>query len=132
MIIYLMIHLPFFWFVKIGFAHDNVFNRANAIDKAVVGRFQPVCWIYIPFAHSIEQWFHRTFRFLAFRFYKGDGSTETYLLPAAIPALLGMLTWWGVCFWIVGLIFGFDGLDWYRDFLCGLWESLKVFVSVFI
>lgn len=117
MIIYLMLYLPFPIFCKIGFAQHDVFARANAIDKAVWGRFQPVCWIYVPFAYALEQKFHKAFKFLAYKFYKGSGCTETYLLPAAIPALGFMLLYWGVCFWVLGIIFNFDGLEWYACFL---------------
>ena len=131
MIIYLMAYfpLPIFW--KIGFAHDSVMNRAAALDKEVFGFFFPVCWIYIPFAHRIEKWFHRTFKALNTRvLYRGNGATEIYWLPAAMPVLAAMLLWWGVCFWIAGMVFGFDGIDWYQDFLRGLVQSLEAAVNL--
>lgn len=125
MIIYLMLYLPLPIFCKIGFAQHDVFARANAIDKAVWGRFQPVCWIYIPFAYALEQWFHRNFRWLHVRLYRGDGSTEIYLLPAAVPVLAFMLAYWGLCVWAVGKMFGFDGWGWYLCFLQVLWGWAK-------
>lgn len=120
MIIYLMVHLPFVWIWKIGFAHDSVTNRAKALDKEVFGFFLPVCFIVVPFAYRLEQWFHRTFKSLKIRFYKGSGSTETYLFIAAIPALAGMLLVWGIEFAIAGYIFKFNGLSFYWEFIKAL------------
>lgn len=126
MVIYLMVHFPFFIFWKIGFAHYSVTKRARALDKAVFGRFWPVGFVAIPFAYPIEQWFHRKFRYLQFSFYKGDGSTETYLFPAAIPVIVFMLAVWGVKFWAAGRMFGFDGLKKYGLFLEWLWCFIQV------
>ena len=81
-----------------------------------------------PLAYSIEQAFHRTFKALKTRvLYRGNGSTEIYWLPAAVPVLAFMLLWWMVCFWAAGRMFGFDGLDYYADFLKGIWETLRDF-----
>lgn len=122
MIIYLMVYLPLPLFWKIGFANDSVINRAAALDKEVFGFFFPICWIYLPFAHRVEKAFHRLFRPLNTRvLYKGNGSTEIYWFPVAVPVLAFMLAWWGICVWAVGKIFGFDGIDWYVCFLQVLW-----------
>lgn len=126
MIIYVMVYFPFPLIWKIGFAQDNVFARAAALDKEVWGFFQPVCFIFVPFAHRIEKWFHRKLKFLNVRFYKGNGSTETYLFPAAIPVLAFMLCWWGVCVWAIGRVFGFDGIAWYVCFLKVLWGWAQI------
>lgn len=117
MIIYLMVHLPFPVFWKIGFAHDNPFKRAAALDKEVWGFFVPICFIVVPFAYRMEQAFHRRFKSLKVRFYKGNGSTETYWFPAAIPALVVMLLVWAAYLWAAGRFFGFDGLKFWADFL---------------
>ena len=127
-----MIHFPFVWFVKIGFAHTSAIKRAAALDKAVFGVFVPVCAVAIPFAYAVEQWWHRKFKWLRFRFYKGDGSTETFWLPAGIPVLAFMAIVWGVYAWILGQIFDFNGVDWYIDFLKGIWLTLRdVFNFIF-
>lgn len=126
MILYLFIHFPFVCFCKIGFAHTSAIKRAAALDKAVFGLFVPVCAVAIPFAYPVEQWFHRKFKALRFRFYRGDGSTETFWLPAAVPVLLFMSLVWGLYWWAAGAMFGFDGLDWYLDFLRGIWGTLKI------
>lgn len=132
MIIYLMVYLPLPIFWKIGFAHTSVMQRAAALDKEVWGLFFPVCWVYIPFAYSIEQWAHRKLKPLNTRIlYKGSGFSEIYWFPAAAIVLPFMLLWWGACFWFIGFLFRFDGIDYYKDFLIGLYESLKFFVSLF-
>ena len=125
MILYLMIHFPFVWWVKIGFAHTSAIKRAAALDKAVFGFFVPVGIVAIPFAYAVEQWFHRRFKWLQIRWYRGDGSTETFWLPAGIPVLAFMVLVWGCYFWAAGAMCGFDGLDWYCDFLRGIFETLK-------
>lgn len=132
MILYLMLHFPFVWFVKIGFAHTSAIKRAAALDKAVIGVFVPIGIVAIPFAYPVEQWFHRKLKILKFRFYKSDGSTETFFFPAAVPVLVFMVLVWGVYFWAAGAVFGFDGLDWYCDFLRGIWETIKDVFNFFL
>lgn len=133
MIIYLMAYLPLPIFWKIGFAHTSVMQRAAALDKEVWGMFFPVCWIYIPFAYPLEQAFHRAFKAFNTRIlYRGNGSTEIYWLPAAVPVLSFMLVWWMVCFWAAGRMFGFDGIDFYGDFLRGVWQTLVDVWRIFV
>jgi hypothetical protein len=125
MILYLFIHFPFPWWVKIGFAHTSAVKRAAALDKAVLGFFIPIGILVIPFAYTVEQYFHRLCHRLRFRFYRGDGSTETFWFPAALPVLAFMIFVWGCYFWAAGRMFGFDGLDWYRSFLLGMYLTFK-------
>ena len=132
MILYLMIHFPFVWWVKIGYAHTSAVKRAAALDKAVFGVFIPIGILVIPFAYTVEQYFHRLCRRLRFRFYRADGSTETFWLPAALPVLAFMLFVWGLYFWAAGKAFGFDGLSWYRSFLLGLWLTFKQVINFLI
>ena len=132
MILYLMIHFPFVWWVKIGYAHTSAVKRAAALDKAVFGVFIPIGILVIPFAYTVEQYFHRLCRRLRFRFYRADGSTETFWLPAALPVLAFMIFIWGLYFWAAGKAFGFDGLSWYRSFLLGLWLTFKQVINFLI
>ena len=132
MILYLMIHFPFVWWVNIGYAHTSAVKRAAALDKAVFGVFIPIGILVIPFAYTVEQYFHRLCRRLRFRFYRADGSTETFWLPAALPVLAFMIFIWGLYFWAAGRAFGFDGLDWYRSFLLGLWLTFKQVINFLI
>jgi len=127
-----MIHFPFVWWVKIGYAHTSAVKRAAALDKAVFGVFIPIGILVIPFAYTVEQYFHRLCRRLRFRFYRADGSTETFWLPAALPVLAFMLFVWGLYFWAAGRAFGFDGLSWYRSFLLGLWLTFKQVINFLI
>jgi len=127
-----MIHFPFVWWVKIGYAHTSAVKRAAALDKAVFGVFIPIGILVIPFAYTVEQYFHRLCRRLRFRFYRADGSTETFWLPAALPVLAFMLFVWGLYFWVAGKAFGFDGLSWYRSFLLGLWLTFKQVINFLI
>jgi hypothetical protein len=132
MIVYLMIHFPFVWWWKIGFAHYSFVKRAVALDKAVWGMFIPVGVIIIPFAYPVEQWFHRKCKPLQFRFYKGDGSTETFWFPVAVPVYLCMSLVWFLYFYFAGKMFHFDGshyfvafMQWQWMFLQALWLTLK-------
>ncbi len=132
MIVYLMIHFPFVWWWKIGFAHYSFVKRAVALDKAVFGLFIPVGVVIIPFAYPVEQWFHRTFKPLHFRFYRGDGSTETYWFVIAPVVYAFMCFVWFAYFYLVGEVFGFDGgscfcsfMQWQWYFVLAFWETLK-------
>ena len=132
MIVYLMIHVPFIWWWKIGFAHYSFVRRAVALDKAVFGIFIPVGVIIIPSASPVEQWFHRKFRPLHFRFYRGDGSTETYWFIVAPFVYAAMCAVWFMYFYLAGKCFHFDGtayfcsfMDWQWCFVKALWLTLK-------
>jgi len=136
MILYLFIHFPFIWWFKIGFAHTSAVKRAAALDKSVFGLFIPVGILVVPFAYAIEQYFHRLCRRFRFRFYRADGSTETFWFPAALPVIAFMIFVWGVYCWAVGRMFGFDGFGWYVCFLRVLWGwvgiAFKTIISLFL
>lgn len=86
-----MIHIPFFWKVKVGITHALIgaFVRAKAVDRAidkslwwwpfptlVVSIVPPVI---IPFgAYRVEQEMHRIMRRFKTDWYKGDGHTEWF------------------------------------------------------
>ena len=138
MIVYLMVHFPFVWWWKIGFAHYSVLKRTSALDRAVFGLFIPVGIIIIPFAYPVEQWFHRKFSWFHFRFYKGDGSTETYWFVVAPVVYLVMSIVWLAQFYVAGKCLGFDGVSYFQTFMewkwmfvCAVWEVLKDWYQFF-
>lgn len=96
-ILYLMVHFPFVIFVKIGITGKSAERRAKQIDRAVFGFPVPVMVMFLPNVRGIEQALHRMFSGLSVRFYRGDGSTEWFLIPAGLPVFaMGVLYWWGV------------------------------------
>ena len=92
-VIYVLIYLPQFWMVKIGYTGVSVDNRAKAVSKAVFGIALPVAFMVIPFAWHIEQAAHDLFRGLYVDFYKGQGHRETFCFPAHIAILI---VWYGM------------------------------------
>lgn len=96
-ILYLMVHFPFVIFVKIGITGKSAKRRARQIDRAVFGFPVPVMVMFLPNVRGFEQALHRMFSGLSVRFYRGDGSTEWFLIPAGLPVFaMGVLYWWGV------------------------------------
>jgi len=91
-IIYVMIFLPRFWYVKIGYTgtHSGISARARSVSRAAPGIAIPVAFMVLPFAWHIEQAAHGLFGGLRSGFYRGDGHTETFLFPAHIFAAV---TW---------------------------------------
>lgn len=94
-ILYLMINLHIFnWlFVKIGITGVGAFKRADGLDKDVPGIPIPVAIFILPFVYQIEQFLHRVFALFSWRFYRGDGSTEWFLLVVGAP-LFYVCYWW--------------------------------------
>jgi len=107
-ILYLMIHLPFFWWVKVGITSKSAENRAKQVDRAVWGKPRVIMAVWIPGAYFIEQDLHRRFSRLNQRFYKGDGSTEWFLFPVALVLWPLMLAVWGGYINAIDLILGTD------------------------
>lgn len=138
MVIYLMLFCPLWLPIplvfKIGFTNDfgTLVRREQALDKEVVwGDFVTLCIVVVPFAHRIEKWFHRKFKPLKLRVYKGNGSTETYNPIAGVIAGVAMLGyWWGVS-GLVGYWCGFDGLEWFWLFLKSAWGILLNIWKIF-
>lgn len=91
-VLYLMIHIPFFWWFKIGITNTNVgpTKRARNIDAEMFGFPLPVFFVPVPFAYHIEQWMHGFCSPLNVCFYKGSGRTEWYWFPAAVFAVAVM------------------------------------------
>ena len=95
--LYLMIHFPFVWWVKIGITGKGVKNRAAGIDREMPGFPIPIFFCITPGAYSIEQWLHRKLKPLNVRFYRGSGHSEWFWLPAGAFALVIMSGVW--VFW---------------------------------
>lgn len=113
-VVYVMVNIPFFWWVKIGITKRSTGHRAKGIDKPMPGFPLPIFAVPLPFAYQVEQWLHDVLRGLSFRFYSGDGSTEWFWLPAilvAIPVLsvlfvLSLTFFFGIAFILACWIFG--------------------------
>ena len=116
-ILYLMVHLPFIWWWKIGITGKTATSRAKQVDKAVLGFPVPVFMVFIPGAYFIEQWLHREFAGSNFVFYRGDGHREWFWFWVAPVAFAVMLAIWGIYIWAAGALLGFNGLQWYWYFL---------------
>jgi hypothetical protein len=87
-VLYLMIHVPFLVFWKIGITNTNVgaSKRARSIDAEMFGFPFPVFFVPVPFAYHIEQWLHGMLKPLNVSFYNGSGRTEWFWFPAAVFA----------------------------------------------
>ena len=95
--LYLMLHVPFVVFVKIGITTKTAKKRAAQIDRAVFGFPIPIMVIFLPNVRGFETAFHRMFSGLSVRFYRGDGSTEWFWALAGIPIFgIGVLYWWAI------------------------------------
>ena len=116
-ILYRMVHVPFFWWWKIGITGRTAVARANDIDEAMFGFPIPVFVVVVPGAYIWEQMLHGFCRGLQVRFYDGDGASEWFWFLAAIPALSFMLAVWGFYFWLVSLCMEWDALEWYLSTL---------------
>ena len=87
--LYLMIHVPKFYLVKIGISR-NVRNRSRNISDSIPGRAVPVFALPIIGAEGLEKYIHRRCAPLN-RPFVGSGRTEWFYLPAAVVALGIML-----------------------------------------
>lgn len=106
--VYVLIYFPQIWMVKIGYSGVSVGNRAKSVSKDVFGVALPVAVMALPFAWHIEQIAHGLFSGLRLRFYKSEGSTETFIFPAHISILI---VWFGM----------------YVDFLAIKWLWVNLF-----
>lgn len=104
-VLYLMIHVPFVWWCKIGITGRTASRRAKQIDDAVFGFPVPVMVMILPGVYVIEQALHGIFAGLNVRFYKGDGHTEWFWFLAGVPVfVMGVAYWWGLINFITGLL----------------------------
>lgn len=128
-VLYLMIHFPFIWWVKIGITGRTARKRAGDLEGAVFGYPIPVFVVILPEAYLWEQLLHGLCRPLRANFYRGDGASEWFWFPAAVPALVFMLSVWGLYFWLIGLVTDWDGLDWYLTTLTSIGEWIMSLIK---
>lgn len=113
-VVYVMVNIPFFWWVKIGITKKSTGTRAKSIDKPMPGFPLPIFAVPLPFAYEVEQWLHDVLSPLSCRFYSGDGSSEWFWAPAvifAIPVLIVLFTlstalFITIAFFLVCWVFG--------------------------
>lgn len=108
-IVYLFLHLPCIWRVKVGITGRTASHRAKQVSRAMPGVAIPIGIMFLPFfAKVVEQAFHSLFSGLQLRFYKGDGSTEWFFVLAAIPFYILMyfhfVAWMWFAEWVVSKI----------------------------
>jgi hypothetical protein len=97
---YLMVNFPLVIFVKSGITKKDPNQRAKQVDRAAPGIPIPIFFV-ITFGHKeLEQWSHRAFKSLSVSYYKGDGHTEWFWLPAAVPIILVMCGIWIGYLWL--------------------------------
>lgn len=106
-LLYLMVHVPFIWFFKIGItsAEIGAAKRAKQVDRAVFGFPLPIMVLFLPGAYHIEQDLHRRFSFCHARFYRGDGHQEWFFM---FPIVLWpvMVAVWLSYIYAVDLVLG--------------------------
>ena len=95
-ILYIMVHLPFVVFWKIGITGIGIgaSKRAKQIGRGAFGFPIPIFFVPIPFCYDIEQWFHRMFKGLNVVFYKGDGASEFFWFPVLFFVIPIMAVVW--------------------------------------
>jgi hypothetical protein len=94
-IVYMLIYVPQIIFVKVGYTGVSISSRVKGTSRAVFGFTLPIGFMVVPFAWHIEQALHDLFAGLRCRFYKGDGSTETFFIPVALVMYpLFAVVWW--------------------------------------
>ena len=100
--IYVHINIPYLIFCKIGYTRiGRLGTRRREVDKHAPGWLVTIFFVPVPGALYIEKEIHKMCAFLRVRFYRGDGKTEWYYLPAAIvPILFGLMVW-GCYFFIL-------------------------------
>lgn len=108
-ILYVMIHVPYLVFCKIGITGVSIRGRAKQVDRAVFGFPVPVFFCIVPFgAKWIETALHDLMAGFSARFYRGDGSSEWFWFPAGIIAVLFCASVWvvqGLMFYLLYLKF---------------------------
>lgn len=102
-IVYLFANFPLIIFLKIGKGgkgNATLMSRAKQVSRAAPGVSIPIGIMFIPFfAGHVEKFLHMINAPIRARFYKGDGSTEWFLFPAAIPYYILMLLHFQAWMW---------------------------------
>jgi len=94
-IVYVLIYVPQVWAIKVGYTGSSIRSRVRGTSRAVFGFTLPIGFVIVPFAWRMEQAIHDLLRGLQIRFYRGDGSTETFLIIALLfVAPLFAVIWW--------------------------------------
>ena len=106
-ILYLMVHVPFVWWWKIGITGQTAGKRAKNIDGQMFGFPFPIFFVIMPGAYRFEQFLHRQFSGLNIVFYKGSGKNEWFWFPVAAFVLLIMAAIWGLYFGIFWVVYNF-------------------------
>lgn len=116
-VLYLMVHFPFVWWWKIGITGRGATARAADIDEAVFGFPVPVFVAILPGAYFAEQMLHGICRGFRVDFYKGDGHTEWFWFPAALPAFCFMLLVWFGYAALITRFTNWNAVEWYLNTL---------------
>ncbi len=130
-LLYCMIGVPWFWWVKIGITHIGIgaLKRALSISQSFVGFAFPIMILPIPGAYHIEQRTHLILKSLSWRFYKGDGSSEWFWFPAALFIIPVMLAIFGLYIALIDAIISTRILSLYIDLivsaLCLGWDVIS-------
>lgn len=106
--LYLMIHIPFFIFVKIGITGKSAKHRASGInkDKKMIGWAIPVFAMLVPNARYYEAALHRHCKGINVKFLKSSGKNEWFVFFAAIPYFL-VVAFWSVVYVAIFYVFVF-------------------------
>jgi hypothetical protein len=115
---YVMVNFPLVCFVKSGITGGNAFDRAKQIDRDAPGWPIPIFFVVTFFHYELEQWSHRAFKSLSVRYYKGDGHTEWFWLPAGVFIILVQASLWVFYLWVLEL---FTGIPLLRILLKIVW-----------
>lgn len=109
-ILYLLIQIPFVWWVKIGITapHIGAGKRARQVGRAHFGFPVPIFFVPIPFCYQVEQFLHRMFAGLNCVWYKGDGHKEYFWFPVVAFVLPIMAAVWFFYAWVVVFAVGGD------------------------
>ena len=134
-LLYCMIGVPWFWWVKIGITHIGIgaLKRALSISQSFVGFAFPIMILPIPGAYHIEQRIHGILKPISCKFYKGDGASEWFWAFAAIFVLPIMLAIWGVYLALIDRLLGTSILTtvstWFFDVVFFLGEWIFGFIK---
>jgi hypothetical protein len=95
-LLYIMVHLPFVFFMKVGITSLSIgaMARAKSIDRTMPGFPLPIFAVPIPGAYYVEQALHQMMKRFKVVFYKGNGRKEWFFMAPAFVALPIMVGVW--------------------------------------